>query len=97
MPENPSKLNDADVAAHLRELPEWSVGDSKLTRAFKFPDFVSAIDFVNRIAGVAEAQGHHPDLFVTWGEVDVSLTSHSAGGLTANDFELAGMIDNLAA
>ena len=79
MPEAPNKLSDQEVAERLRELREWAVRDSKLTKAFKFKDFSSAIDFVNSIAKVAEAQGHHPDLFVTWGEVDVFLTSHSAG------------------
>ena len=79
MPEAPNKLSDQEVAERLRELREWVVRDSKLTKAFKFKDFSSAIDFVNSIAKVAEAQGHHPDLFVTWGEVDVFLTSHSAG------------------
>jgi 4a-hydroxytetrahydrobiopterin dehydratase len=91
----PVKLNDEEISERLRELPSWKVSEGKLTREFKFEDFLGAVDFVNRVARVAEDLGHHPDLFVTWGEVNVSLTSHSAGGITANDFQLAEAIDRL--
>jgi 4a-hydroxytetrahydrobiopterin dehydratase len=95
MADVPVKLNDEEISERLRELPSWKVSEGKLTREFKFEDFLGAVDFVNRVARVAEDLGHHPDLFVTWGEVNVSLTSHSAGGITANDFQLAEAIDRL--
>jgi len=85
----------------LAQLPGWQVeeaaGHRQLARAFRFRDFVAAVAFVNRIVPVAEAEGHHPDLLVTWGRVRVQLWTHAAGGLTENDFVLAARIDRLAA
>jgi 4a-hydroxytetrahydrobiopterin dehydratase len=81
-----------DLAASLLlQLQGWQVeqshGHDQLVKGFRFPDFVRAVEFVNRITPVAEAEGHHPDLLVTW--------THAAGGLTENDFVLAALIDRL--
>jgi 4a-hydroxytetrahydrobiopterin dehydratase len=77
----------------------WKLGQAhghdQITRAFKFHDFVQAVDFVNRITPIAEAEGHHPDLLVRWGGVEVRLWTHVAAGLTENDFILAAQIDRL--
>lgn len=95
MIEQDGKLSSEDVADRLSRLPGWTVEQGKLSKAFAFDDFMGAIDFVNRVAQVAEAAGHHPDLLVSWGRVVVQLTTHSAGGLTSNDFKVATSIEQL--
>ena len=76
---------------------EQAAGHDQLVKAFRFPDFLGAVDFVNRITPIAEAESHHPDLLVGWGRVRVQLWTHDAGGLTMNDFVLAAKIDQVAA
>jgi len=76
------------------QLPDWKVVDGHhLTRTFAFPDFKTALAFVNRAGAVAEAEGHHPDLLLTWGRVDVKTYTHKIDGLTESDFILAAKID----
>jgi 4a-hydroxytetrahydrobiopterin dehydratase len=91
----PALLKAEDVSDRVRRMPEWRVEGSELVQAYRFKNFVEAVDFVNAITKVAEEAGHHPDLMVKWGEVTVHLTSHSAGGLTENDFRMAARIDAL--
>ena len=82
----------------LDQLQGWEVRKGKqLAKSFKFRNFVEAVDFVNVVTPIAEAEGHHPDLFVKWGEVRVSLWTHVVGGLSENDFILAAKIDQAAA
>ncbi len=69
-------------------------GDA-LVREFEFANFVGSVDFVNRITPVAEEMNHHPDLSISWNKVQVSLSTHSEGGITENDFKLAAKIDSL--
>jgi 4a-hydroxytetrahydrobiopterin dehydratase len=77
-------------------VPAWTVGEGKrIERTFRFPDFRSALAFANRVGAIAEAENHHPDLLVAWGKVGVTLTTHSAGGLTENDFAVAVLIDRI--
>ena len=95
MPETISKLSKDEIADRLRSLSGWEINDGKLTKAYTFDDFLGAVRFVDRLAPVAESQGHHPDLQVSWGRVVVQLTSHDAGGLTTKDFKLASAIDKL--
>ena len=76
---------------------EWTVTDERrLNRRFKFKDFAGAFAFTSRIAELAEQEGHHPDLKLGWGYVEVELTTHANGGLSRNDFILAAKIDALA-
>jgi len=76
------------------QLPDWKViAEHHITKTFIFPDFKTALDFVNRAGGVAEAEGHHPDLLLTWGRVDVKTYTHKIDGLTESDFILAAKID----
>jgi 4a-hydroxytetrahydrobiopterin dehydratase len=76
------------------QLPDWKVIDEHhLTRAFVFPDFKTALDFVNRVGAVAEAEGHHPDILLAWGRVDVKTYTHKINGLTESDFILAAKVD----
>jgi len=79
----------------LTALAGWRVDGGELTKSYKFKDFAEAVAFVNKIAGIAESQNHHPDLLVRWGEVAVRVSTHSAGGITAKDFELGAAIDQL--
>ena len=85
-----------DVLQELSaQLPDWKIVDEHhITRTFVFPDFKTALAFVNRAGAVAEAEGHHPDLFLTWGRVDVKTYTHKIDGLTESDFVLAAKIDH---
>jgi 4a-hydroxytetrahydrobiopterin dehydratase len=76
----------------------WQVEqDKKLVKAFRFKNFVQAVEFVNAITPVAEAENHHPDLYVRWGEVRVDLWTHKIDGLTESDFVMAAKIDRVYA
>lgn len=79
-----------------REVPEWVVvNEHHLKRLFKFPDFVSALAFVNKVGEVAEKEGHHPDILLGWGKAEVTTWTHSVDGLTESDFILAAKIDRV--
>jgi 4a-hydroxytetrahydrobiopterin dehydratase len=78
------------------EAPGWQVVENHhLARAFEFPDFKTALDFVNRVGALAEDEGHHPDLCLSWGKVDARIWTHKIDGLTESDFILASKIDLL--
>ena len=75
----------------------WTIpNEHHLEKEYRFKDFREALDFVNRLGEVAEREGHHPDIFLTWGKVKVTLWTHSVGGLTENDFILAAKADEAA-
>ena len=77
-------------------VPRWtSVNEHHLTRAFTFPDFKQALDFVNKVGEVAEEQGHHPDILLSWGKAEITLWTHKIDGLTESDFIMAAKIDRL--
>jgi 4a-hydroxytetrahydrobiopterin dehydratase len=80
----------------LAQLEGWRVEEGKrLIKTYRFKNFVEAVRFVNALTPVAEEQGHHPDLYVTWGEVKASLSTHSIGGLSESDFSLAAKLDRV--
>lgn len=79
----------------LAAVPGWEARDGKLQRTFDHKDFVAAMAFVNAMAALAEAEGHHPDFCVHYRRVDVSVWTHAIGGLSENDFILAAKIDAL--
>jgi len=91
------RLKPQMIKTLMDELPGyWKLKDDQLLeKSFEFPDFKQALDFTNSIGRIAEEQGHHPDIFLTYGEVRVQLSTHSAGGLTENDFILAAKINEL--
>jgi 4a-hydroxytetrahydrobiopterin dehydratase len=91
-------LDDADIEGRLGSLVGWQrAGDSEIEREIRFADFAAAINFVNRVAEVAEAANHHPDIFLHgWNKVRLTLSTHSEGGLTDADFRLASQIDRLS-
>ena len=84
------------VKVLLTEIPGWTApNDHHVFRVFQFPDFKTALDFVNRVGALAEEQGHHPDLLLAWGKVEVTIYTHKIDGLTESDFVLAAKIDPL--
>jgi 4a-hydroxytetrahydrobiopterin dehydratase len=88
-------LGDEEIAARLED-GDWTREGDAIVRNWRFKDFAEAVAFVNRVAGAAEAQGHHPDILLHgWNQVRLTLSTHSAGGLTDNDFELADQLDRL--
>lgn len=89
-------LSDQEIESHLAELPGWSRAGSAIEKEFGCGEFVGSVEFVDKLVGPAEAMNHHPDLAISWDKVTVSLSSHSEGGLTAADFELAAKIEALA-
>ena len=85
-----------ELASYAGQLPDWNVVEEHhLTKSFRFPDFKTALDFVNRVGAVAEEEGHHPDLCLAWGKVDVQVFTHKIRGLTESDFVLAAKVDRL--
>jgi len=89
-----SKL--AEIHQQLAGPGLWNiVNEHYLARNFKFPDFRSALAFVNRVAALAEEQGHHPDILLGWGKVEITTWTHAVDGLTESDFILAAKIDQL--
>jgi len=88
-------LNDEDVQAKLSGLSGWEKSGDAIEKQFEFEDFSGSVDFVNRLTPVANEMNHHPDLAISWNKVTVTLSTHSEGGLTEMDFELAGKIDDL--
>jgi 4a-hydroxytetrahydrobiopterin dehydratase len=91
-----ARLSDEEIEGRLGELEGWERDGDAIKRVFKLDDFKGSVDFVNRLTPEAEDMNHHPDLAISWNEVTVTLTTHSEGGLTGNDFELARRIATLA-
>jgi 4a-hydroxytetrahydrobiopterin dehydratase len=89
-------LSDGEIGERLEGLPGWARDGDAIARTFELSDFKGSVDFVNRLTPVAEEMNHHPDLEISWSKVTVRISTHSEGGLTANDFELAAKIDPLA-
>jgi 4a-hydroxytetrahydrobiopterin dehydratase len=91
------RLNQEEIDALSRQIaPEWTVAHGrKLFRRFRVKDFATAFALTGRVAELAEQEGHHPDLKVGWGYLEVELTTHAIGGLSRNDFILAAKIDQL--
>lgn len=85
-----------EARPYLEEVEDWKVEDEKkLKREFKFKDFKEALAFVNKIGGIAEEEGHHPDIELGWGKVKVELSTHAIGGISVNDFIVAAKIDKI--
>jgi 4a-hydroxytetrahydrobiopterin dehydratase len=86
-------LSDAEIEDRLAGLSGWERKGEAIEKSFKREDFVGSVRFVDALLEPAEAMNHHPDLTISWDTVTVTISTHSEGGLTANDFELAGRID----
>jgi len=87
------KLSEDKIEQKLEEFAEWSLSGDAIQRTFNFDDFVGAIQFVNRIADLAEQQQHHPDIMIRYNKVTLTLSTHDAGGLTEKDFDFARATD----
>lgn len=85
-----------ELNRYLSQVKGWkAINEHHLTKAFTFPDFKQALAFVNRVGAIAEEQGHHPDILLTWGKAEVTTWTHKIDGLTESDFILAAKIDQL--
>ncbi len=91
-----ARLSEDEIGERLGGLEGWAREGEAITRSFDRGDFVGSVKFVDSIVGPAEEMNHHPDLAISWSEVKVTITTHSEGGLTAGDFELASRIDALS-
>lgn len=91
-------LGDKEREAALRALPQWRYDEAAraISRGFRFRDFAEAFDFMTRVALAAEKADHHPDWSNSWNKVEIALTTHRAGGVTAKDVALAETIDGIA-
>jgi 4a-hydroxytetrahydrobiopterin dehydratase len=86
-------LSDIAIQRELGTLAGWSRRGEVLTRTYQFRNFTQAMEFVNRVAGLAESANHHPDIDIRYSKVTLTLSTHDAGGITSNDVELARAID----
>ena len=90
-------MDAREAERYLAQVEGWGhSGHRRISRTFVFADFAGALDFANRVGEIAEAEGHHPDLLVAWGRVEVTIWTHKVNGLTESDFILAAKIDRLA-
>lgn len=90
------KLSPDKISERLAELKGWSEEEDKLKRRYEFKNFAESLDFVNKVAVLAEAADHHPDIKFGWGYAEFEITTHDRGGLTEFDFELAREINSIA-
>ncbi len=89
-------LKGPQLVSLAEQVIGWSVTEEHhLAKTYKFPDFRKALEFVNRVGELAEQQGHHPDIFLAWGRVEIKIWTHKIDGLTESDFILAAKIDRL--
>jgi 4a-hydroxytetrahydrobiopterin dehydratase len=89
-------LSAEEIRPLEAQVRQWKVvNHHHLQREFKFPDFKTALDFVDKVGAVAETQGHHPDILLAWGKVGITIWTHKIEGLTESDFILAAKIDRL--
>jgi len=90
-------LGGQELADLQKQVDGWSVvQEHHINKSFTFPDFRQALAFVNKVGELAEEQGHHPDIYLTWGKVEIKTWTHKIDGLTESDFILAAKIDQLA-
>ncbi len=93
----PELLDPDQLADRLRDAPEWRCQNGQIERQFTFKTFLQAIEFVAAVAAIAEALNHHPDIDIRYRRVQLAVSTHSAGGLTELDFELAARVERLPA
>lgn len=91
------KLKEQELQNAVAHLPQWKLEEGKLVRDWRFPDFVAAMEFVNRVASLAEAAGHHPDIDIRYNRVRLALVTHDSGGITAKDADMAASLDKALA
>jgi 4a-hydroxytetrahydrobiopterin dehydratase len=87
------KLSEPEIESALDNLPGWTLSGGKLIHDYSFPDFVAAMAFVNRVAGLAESANHHPDIDIRYNQVRLGLVSHDANGITSRDIRMAAALN----
>lgn len=92
-PPSPKRLKSERIQKGILKVPAWELAGDTIKRTFSFPSFRAALAFVQLVGELAEARDHHPDIDIRYSTVTLTLTTHSAGGLTEKDFDLAGLID----
>ena len=91
-----SILNKDEIAHHLSSLSGWTQEGNQIAKQFQFKDFAEALSFVNKVGAEAEKMNHHPDIFIhSWNKVKITISTHSEGGITKKDFQLAEKIEAL--
>lgn len=95
MKREPVRLSHEEIFELKKRIPEWSLINETIEREIKFTTFMEAIDFVNKVAQLADERDHHPDICIYYNKVHLTLTTHKVGGLTVMDFDLASTIDEL--
>jgi 4a-hydroxytetrahydrobiopterin dehydratase len=88
-----AKLSPDQIAEKLKSLPGWEYKDNAIVKTFKFKEFLHGIEFVTKVAEIAEANDHHPDITINYTRITFSCTTHDAGGVTDKDFKLAENIE----
>jgi 4a-hydroxytetrahydrobiopterin dehydratase len=89
-------LSEDDIKERLKELDGWRQRGEYIVKSFDRGDFVGSVKFVDLIVEPAEEMNHHPDIAISWSQVEVAISTHAEGGLTENDFELAKKVEGLA-
>jgi 4a-hydroxytetrahydrobiopterin dehydratase len=91
-----SKLSNNEIHEKMKDLDGWIISGTQIRKSYTMKDFMEVVNFINKIAPAAEEMNHHPDFNVySWNKIDIILSTHSEGGLTNKDFELALKIDNI--
>ena len=88
-------MSEKEAKAMLDKVKGWQLIGNKIQKIFRFKNFRESMKFVNKVADLAENEGHHPDLSISWDKVTLTLTTHAIGGLSENDFILAAKIDRI--
>ena len=88
-------MSEEEARAMLEKVEEWKIMKNRIQKTYRFKDFKHSMEFVNEVAEIAEEEGHHPDISISWNRVTLTLTTHAIGGLSENDFILAAKIDRI--
>ena len=89
----PEILNDEAIADNLASFRGWSVDGGQITKTYRFDTYLAGIDFAGKVARIAEDMNHHPDILILWRKVTLTISTHSAGGITDLDFKFAKAVD----
>lgn len=94
-PTRRTALSPQSISSYLDQHPAWTTKNNQLHRQIEFTSYMNGIEFVNRVAELAEEANHHPDILVLWQKVDISLTTHDAGGITQVDLDFADRLESI--
>jgi 4a-hydroxytetrahydrobiopterin dehydratase len=92
---NIKKFSNKVIKNYLKKIKNWKYKNNKIYKEFKFKDFKETLKFVNKVSNISEKEGHHPNIYFTWGKCKIEVYTHAINGLSENDFILAAKIDEL--